>query len=31
MGAARDSAGGASTLQAGVISLDFADHNEQVY
>lgn len=31
MGAARDAEGGASTLQAGVISLDFSDHNEQVY
>lgn len=31
MGVPRDTEGGASSLQAGVISLDFADHNEQVY
>lgn len=31
LGAARRDTGGKSTWQAGVIALDFADHNEQVY
>ena len=31
MGAARVTTGGADSLQAGVISLDFVDHNETVY
>jgi hypothetical protein len=31
MGAPRDTGGGANSLQAGVIVLDIADHNETVY
>jgi hypothetical protein len=31
LGAARAEIGGVASLQAGVISLDFADHNETVY
>ena len=31
LGAARDTEGGKATLQAGTLSLDFADHNETVY
>jgi hypothetical protein len=31
MGAARETDGGASSFQAGTISLDFVDHNETVY
>jgi len=31
LGAGRDTTGGVSNWQAGVIALDFADHNETVY
>jgi hypothetical protein len=31
MGAARVTTGGADSFQAGVISLDFVDHNETVF